>query len=62
MAKKLTVDEVTEASKDPIIHDAEIAGPEMPTTFSLPYSDYFVGKDLTFRGDDGMLLSCSSKL
>ncbi|MCL2125460.1 MAG: molybdenum cofactor biosynthesis F family protein [Oscillospiraceae bacterium] len=54
MAKKPTVDEITEASKDIKLFGAGMATEMvMASAHTLPDSDYCVGKECTFRGDDG---------
>lgn len=55
MAKKPTVEDITEASKDTVVfnigRESEMM---MASAHVLEDSDYCAGKEITFRGDDGL--------
>ena len=54
MAKKPTVEEVTEASENVKLFGAGMSSEMvMASAHTMEDSDYCVGKELTFRGDDG---------
>ena len=54
MTKIATIDDVFEAAKKPVIFDQERAKERvMSSSHTLNDTDYCVGKEVTFRGDDG---------
>ena len=54
MAKKVTEDEIIEASKKPVVFGVGAAPDRvMFSTHVLDDSNYCAGKEITFRGDDG---------
>ena len=62
MTKKLTVEDVTKASKNTLIFSPERAKERVMTSAHvLDDSDYCVGKALTFRGDDGLAVEMRFK-
>ena len=62
MAKKPTVEEITEASKNPEIFDSgKLQEAVMGSSHVLEDTDYCVGKELVFRGDDDYVVELRFK-
>ena len=61
MTKRITQEEVTEASKTPLVFDPERAKNGDMTINVLADTDYCVGKSISFRGDDGFTVDLHIK-
>ena len=61
MAKALTVEEVSEAAKKPLVFDPVRAKNGIMAANALPDTDYCAGKTLTFCGDDGFVIELRVK-
>ena len=62
MAKKITEEDLCELAKEPAIYNMkELYGEEFSTENVPDDTDYCVGKNITFRGDDGFCIDLEFK-